>query len=100
VPADPSPVSLVASYRSRKQTRWKERAVGDPSGSKVCTSVWSGIRRRCENDLGATEYFGLPYYARWITGAAKALVDEKHITVDELSAKIDEVRERLEAKKK
>ncbi|MFI6458349.1 hypothetical protein ACIBF6_43230 [Streptosporangium amethystogenes] len=63
--------------------------------------AWNAeMRRRRENDLGATEYFGLPYYARWITGAAKALVDEKLITVDELSTKIDEVRERLEAKKK
>ncbi len=34
--------------------------------------VWnSEMRRRAENDLGMTQYFGLPYYARWITTAAK-----------------------------
>ncbi|MFE3448781.1 hypothetical protein ACFXJ8_07570 [Nonomuraea sp. NPDC059194] len=56
------------------------------------------MRRRAENDLGVTLYYGLPYYARWITVAARYLVDEGLITTDELSAKIDEVRARLEAK--
>jgi len=60
----------------------------------------SEMRRRSENDLGATEYFGLPYYARWIHGAARILVDYKLITVDELGAKIDEIRARLEVEKK
>ena len=37
--------------------------------------VWnSEVRRRAENDLGATLYYGLPYYGRWITVAAK--IDE------------------------
>lgn len=63
---------------------------------------WRGVwnseeRRRLENELGATLYFGLPYYARWATVAAKTLLDKGHITNDELSAKIDEVRSRLEA---
>lgn len=57
----------------------------------------SEMRRRAENDLGATQYFGLPYYARWITVATKTLVDKGFITTDELGAKIDEVRARLEA---
>lgn len=62
--------------------------------------VWnSEMRRRAENDLGATQYFGLPYYARWITVATKTLVDKGIISTDELGAKIDEVRARLEAKK-
>jgi hypothetical protein len=61
--------------------------------------VWtSEMRRRGENDLGMTQYFGLPYYARWITVAAKMLIDKGLITPDELSAKIDEVRTRLEAR--
>ncbi|MEV0973752.1 SH3-like domain-containing protein [Microtetraspora glauca] len=65
---------------------------------------WRGVwnseeRRRRENDLGATQYFGLPYYARWITVAAKALVDRGLITTDELGQKIDEVRTRLERKR-
>lgn len=59
--------------------------------------VWSAEeRRRAENDLGATLYFGLPYYARWATVAAKTLVTKGLITPDELSAKLDEVRARLE----
>ena len=53
-------------------------------------------RRRAENDLGATLYFGLPYYARWATVAAKTLISKGMITPDELSAKIDEVRSRLQ----
>ncbi|WP_036494448.1 SH3-like domain-containing protein [Nocardia sp. BMG111209] len=58
--------------------------------------VWNAeMRRRAENDLGATLYFGLPYYARWATVATKTLIDQGLITPDELSAKIDEVRARL-----
>jgi hypothetical protein len=65
---------------------------------------WRGVwnseeRRRAENDLGATLYFGLPYYARWATVAARTLVDKGLVTPDELSAKIDEVRARLEARR-
>ncbi|MBF6297129.1 nitrile hydratase subunit beta [Nocardia amamiensis] len=65
---------------------------------------WRGVwnseeRRRAENDLGATLYFGLPYYARWVTVAAKTLVEKGLITPDELSAKVDEVRARLEARR-
>jgi thiocyanate hydrolase subunit beta len=64
---------------------------------------WRGVwnseeRRRAENDLGATLYFGLPYYARWATVAAKTLINKGLITPDELSAKLDEVRSRLEAR--
>jgi hypothetical protein len=55
-------------------------------------------RRRAENDLGATLYFGLPYYARWATVAAKVLINKGLITPDELTAKIDEVRTRLESR--
>lgn len=65
---------------------------------------WRGVwnseeRRRAENDLGATLYFGLPYYARWATVAAKTLVEKGLITPDELSAKLDEVRARTGAPK-
>lgn len=59
----------------------------------------SEMRRRAENDLGATLYFGLPYYARWITVASKVLIDRGLITVDELADKIDEVRVRVEGKR-
>lgn len=62
--------------------------------------AWRGVwnaeeRRRAENDLGATMYFGLPYYARWATVAAKTLINKGLITPDELSAKLDDVRQRL-----
>ncbi len=59
----------------------------------------SEIRRRAENDLGATQYFGYPYYVRWVTVAAKTLINKGLITTDELGAKIDEVRARLEAQR-
>jgi len=59
----------------------------------------SEMRRRAENDLGATQYFGYPYYLRWATVAAKTLVNKGLITTDELGAKIDEVRARLEAER-
>jgi hypothetical protein len=55
------------------------------------------MRRRAENDLGVTLYFGLPYYARWVTVAAKTLVDKGLISVSELAAKIDDVRARKAA---
>jgi hypothetical protein len=42
-------------------------------------------------------YFGLPYYGRWITVAAKMLVDKGMVSVSELAAKIDEVRARKQA---
>jgi hypothetical protein len=65
---------------------------------------WRGVwnseeRRRAENDLGTTLYFGLPYYARWVTVAAKTLITKGLITPDELSAKVDEVRARLAARR-
>ncbi|WP_433213678.1 hypothetical protein [Microtetraspora malaysiensis] len=66
---------------------------------------WRGVwnseeRRRRENDLGMTQYFGLPYYARWITVATKSLIDQGLITTDELGKKLDEVRDRLTKRKK
>ncbi len=41
----------------------------------------------------------VPYYGRWITIAAKTLINDGRITPDELSAKIDDVRARLEGKR-
>lgn len=69
-----------------------------------CTAeclAWRGIwvseeRRRRENDLGETLYFGTPYYARWLLAATKMLLDKGHITPDELMAKMEEVRQREE----
>lgn len=53
-------------------------------------------RRRRENDLGATLYFGTPYYARWLLATAKMLIDKGLVTPDELIAKMDEIRRREE----
>ncbi|SEU24466.1 SH3-like domain-containing protein [Nonomuraea wenchangensis] len=61
--------------------------------------AWNAeMRRRAENDLGKTQYYGFPYYGRWITGAARVLVHKGLITTDELGDKIDEIRARLEKK--
>lgn len=85
-------------YREKGEEEWEMNTY------LTCECLgWRGawnseMRRRAENDLGATLYFGLPYYARWITVAAKTLVDKGLITVDELGSKIDEIRARAEAR--
>jgi thiocyanate hydrolase subunit beta len=89
---------LPQPYREKVEEEWEMNAY------VTCECLgWRGVwnseeRRRAENDLGATLYFGLPYYARWATVAAKVLINTGQITPDELSAKIDEVRARLEKK--
>ncbi|WP_433756781.1 hypothetical protein [Nocardia sp. CA-135398] len=85
-------------YREKVEETWEMNTY------VTCECLgWRGVwnseeRRRAENDLGATLYFGLPYYARWATVAAKVLINKGLITPDELSAKLDEVRARLEAR--
>ncbi|MGY2120179.1 hypothetical protein ACW9HJ_01900 [Nocardia gipuzkoensis] len=89
---------IPAEYREKEEEPW------EMSTYVTCECLgWRGVwnseeRRRAENDLGATLYFGLPYYARWATVAAKTLVAKGLITPDELSAKLDEVRARREAR--
>ncbi|MGW4714779.1 hypothetical protein [Nocardia sp. NPDC004260] len=86
-------------YREKEEEAW------EMSTYVTCECLgWRGVwnseeRRRAENDLGATLYFGLPYYARWATVAAKTLVAKGLITPDELSDKLDEVRARMEARR-
>lgn len=109
------PNELYAALRSVLHDVGGQRAIPEPYREKgeedwemntyvTCECLgWRGhwnseMRRRAENDLGATQYFGYPYYARWITVAAKTLVDKGLVTTDELGAKMDEVRARLEAK--
>ena len=61
---------------------------------------WRGVwnseerRRRGNNDLGASLYYGFPYYGRWIWSAARMLVDKNHVTLTELLEKVAEVRAR------
>lgn len=86
---------LPTPYLEKVEERWEMNTY------VICECLgWRGVwnseeRRRAENDLGATLYFGLPYYARWATVAAKTLISKGLITPDELSAKLDEVRARL-----
>ncbi|WP_067845387.1 SH3-like domain-containing protein [Nocardia lijiangensis] len=86
---------IPIEYREKVEEPWEMNTY------VTCECLgWRGVwnseeRRRAENDLGATLYFGLPYYARWATVAAKVLVNKGLITPDELSAKVDEVRARL-----
>jgi thiocyanate hydrolase subunit beta len=61
---------------------------------------WRGVwnaeerRRRGNNDLGLSVYYGFPYYGRWIWAAARMLVDKNHVSLNELLEKIAEVRAR------
>ena len=81
-------------YKEKEELDWELRTY------VTCECLgWRGVwnseeRRRMENDLGATQYFGLPYYARWATTAARVLINKGLVTPDELSAKLDEVRAR------
>ena len=62
--------------------------------------AWRGIwtseeRRRMGNvDLGRTQYYGLPYYGRWVLAVARVLVEKHHITLGELIERVAEVRQR------
>jgi hypothetical protein len=86
---------MPAAYLEKVEEEWEMNTY------ITCECLgWRGVwnseeRRRAENDLGATLYFGLPYYARWALVATKTLINKGLVTPDELSAKIDEVRARL-----
>jgi thiocyanate hydrolase subunit beta len=86
---------MPAAYLEKVEEKWEMNTY------ITCECLgWRGVwnseeRRRAENDLGATLYFGLPYYARWALVATKTLINKGLVTPDELSAKIDEVRARL-----
>jgi hypothetical protein len=58
--------------------------------------IWNAEerRRRGNNDLGLSLYYGFPYYGRWIWAAARMLVDKNHISLTELLEKVAEVRAR------
>ncbi len=84
-----------------------DKSLHTPTHWEKCTHstaeclAWRGVwvaeeRRRRENDLGETIYFGTPYYARWLLAATKMLIDKGLITPDELLEKMEEVRHREE----
>lgn len=57
--------------------------------------VWTNVEKlRRHADLREKQYLELPYSARWLVAAARALVDKDHITQTELLQKMDEVRRR------
>lgn len=60
--------------------------------------VWSAEerRRRHNVDVGQIQYLALPYYGRWLLGAARIIVDKQYVTLTELVNKIEEVRKRHE----
>jgi hypothetical protein len=60
--------------------------------------VWNSEerRRRADNDVGVSLYYGFPYNARWIWAAARTLVDKDYVSLLELQEKIAEVKRRLE----
>jgi len=56
--------------------------------------VWTNVEKlRRGADLG-DKYLTVPYSARWLLAAARALVDRQHITLTELTDKIEEVKRR------
>lgn len=81
----------------------KEEEVWELNTFATCECLaWRGVwsaeerRRRHNADLGQTQYLGLPYYGRWLLGAARIMVDKQYVTLTELVNKIDEVQKRYE----
>jgi hypothetical protein len=60
--------------------------------------VWNSEerRRRADNDVGLSLYYGFPYNARWIWAAARTLVDKDIVSLLDLQKKIGEVRARYD----
>jgi hypothetical protein len=57
--------------------------------------VWNTVEKhRRHADLGELQYLSMPYYGRWLLAAARALIDKDHVTITELTRKIDEVKKR------
>ena len=79
----------------------KEEEVWEDKTYVTCEVLgWKGVwnaeerRRRADNDVGLSLYYGFPYYGRWIWSAARMLVDKNHVSLTELQEKIAEVRAR------
>ena len=51
-------------------------------------------KRRSVEDMGQTVYAGLTYYEKWITAAARFLMEHDYFTQDELAARMDAIRAR------
>jgi hypothetical protein len=60
--------------------------------------VWTNVEKlRRATDLG-DKYLAVPYSGRWLLAATRALVDKEHITLTELTDKIEEVKKRYAQK--
>lgn len=56
--------------------------------------VWTNVEKlRRGADLG-DKYLAVPYSGRWLLAATRALVDKQHITLTELTERIEEVKRR------
>jgi len=80
----------------------KEEELWELNTYNTCEVLgWRGVwnaeerRRRADNDVGATLYYGFPYYGRWIWSAARTLVDKNIVSLFELIEKIAEVKARV-----
>lgn len=84
-----------APFEDKEEEVWEEK-VYVTCEVLAWRDVWSGEerRRRADNDVGLSLYYGFPYYGRWIWSAARMLVDKKYISPTELFDKIAEVRAR------
>lgn len=83
----------------------KEEEIWEHNTFVTCEVLaWRGVwnaeeRRRRQNvDVGQTIYLGLPYYGRWLMTIAMILVDKQHVKLTELIDKIDEVKQRAQAR--
>jgi thiocyanate hydrolase subunit beta len=92
VGGEPTPAAL---FEEKEEAEWELNTY------VTCESlgwrhVWnSEERRRLGNcELGRTLYLGIPYYGRWILAVAMMMLDKGHISLTELTEKMDEVRAR------
>ena len=88
---------LPIQWQEKQEEQWELNTYA------ICECLgWRGVwnaeeRRRRQNvDIGNELYLGLPYYARWLLASARILVDKQHVTLSELTDKIEEVKKRYE----
>lgn len=56
--------------------------------------VWNTVEKhRRHADLGQLQYLSMPYYGRWLLAAARAMIDKQHVTLTELTSKMDELKQ-------
>lgn len=84
--------------QDRDQGKW-EKSTFVTCECLAWRGVWNNVEKhRRHQELGDTQYLGLPYYGRWLLSATKAMLDKDQVTLAELSSKIQEVKKRHEQK--